>query len=158
MMLGLPILLLVSLVLMYLFRNNKANPINKSVIWLSPYRKLRPYLLAQARLESGDFESNIYNLTNNPLAMNHAYQRDQLGDPEPSGIGEAGSDGDIQVYRNDTQGFRDMFLWFKYTRFPTHVRDAADYVRNLKQRGYFEANEAEYLRGLESGIDTRGLR
>jgi len=136
--------------IMYLFVNNKANLINQLTIRLSKWRKLRKYLIAQAKLESGNFKSNIYRKTNNPLAMGHATRRKQLGDPSPSGIFEGGSGLDIQKYRNDTQGFRDMFLWYDYGNFPTSVNSAADYVRQLKKRKYFGLNESAYLKGLES--------
>jgi len=138
--------------IMYLFVNNKANLINQLTIQLSKWRKLRKYLIAQAKLESGDFGSNIYKKTNNPLAMGHATKRKQLGDPSPSGIFEGdGSSGlSIQKYRNDTQGFRDMFLWYAYGNFPTSVDSAEEYVRQLKKRNYFGLDESAYLKGLES--------
>jgi len=153
---GLPVLLLLAVVatplIMYLFVNNKANPINQLTIALSKWRKLRKYLIAQAKLESGNFKSNIYRKTNNPLAMGHAIKRKQLGDPSPSGIfeGDGGSGLNIQKYRNDTQGFRDMFLWYAYGNFPTSVTTAQEYVRELKKRKYFSLNEQDYLDGLQS--------
>lgn len=150
---GITLLLGVGILLtMYLFVNNKANLINQLTIRLSKWRNLRKYLIAQAKLESGNFNSNIYRKTNNPLAMGHATKREQLGDPSPSGIFEGdGSSGlSIQKYRNDTQGFRDMFLWYEYGNFPTSVNNAADYVRQLKKRKYFGLNEDKYLAGLEA--------
>jgi len=132
--------------ILYLFVNNKANLINQMTIQLSRWRKLRRYLIAQAKLESGNFESNIYRRENNPLGMTHARKRDQLG--RASSIIHEGNP--IQHYRNDTQGFRDMFLWYDYGNFPTRVDSAKEYVRQLKKRKYFSLNESEYLKGLES--------
>jgi len=149
---GLPIILLAGPVLMYLFLNNKDNPINRLVIWLSPYRKLSKYLIAQAKLESADFTSNIYNKTNNPLGMGKAYKRKQLGEIESSNVFERGHTNPIQKYRNDTQGFRDMFLWYDYGNFPVAVSSAYQYVRELKKRGYFGAPEDAYLAGLSSHL------
>jgi len=150
-LLGVVLLIAVTVPLaMYLFANNKANLINQSVIRLSKWRKLRKFLMAQAKLESADFTSNIYKKTNNPLAMGHATRREQLGDPNPSDVFEGGADLSIQKYRNDTQGFRDMFLWLTYVNFPTSVNNAEEYVRELKKRKYFSLNEALYLEGLEN--------
>jgi len=86
--------------------------------------------------------------------MGHARVRKQLGDPNESGIFEGdGSSGlSIQKYRNDTQGFRDMFLWYDFTKFPKSVSDATQYVRELKRRKYFGLNESEYLKGLEAWL------
>jgi len=125
------------------------------MIRLSRWKNLREYLIAQAKLESGNFDSNIYRKTNNPLAMGHATKRKQLGDPTPSGIfeGDGRSRLSIQKYRNDTQGFRDMFLWLEYGNFPTSVNSAKDYVRELKKRRYFGLNESEYLAGLNSYLN-----
>jgi len=153
--LGLPGILSAGVVAMYLWVNNKANPINQAVILISPWRNLRPYLIAQAKLESENFTSNIYRKTNNPLAMGHARVRKQLGDPNPSDVFERGSTLSIQKYRNDTQGFRDMFLWysqFKNPPFPKSVGNAAQYVRELKKRHYFGLDEALYLKGVENWL------
>jgi len=150
--LGLPGILSAGVALAYLFLNNKANPINQAVILMSKYRNLRPYLIAQAKLESENFTSNIYRKTNNPLGMGKAYKRPQLGEQSSSGVYERGHTNPIQRYRNDTQGFRDMFLWydqFKNPPFPRYVPNAAAYVRELKKRGYFGLNEALYLKGVE---------
>lgn len=154
---GLAIVLGAILPLLYLFANNKANPINQLVIALSPWRKLRPYLIAQARLESADFTSNIYRQTNNPLAMGHASRRPQLGprDKNPSNIFEKGGDLPIQIYRNDTQGFRDMFLWYKFTKFPREVINSTEYVSELKARGYFTTDEYSYREGLNFWLNAK---
>jgi len=82
--------------------------------------------------------------------MGHARIRKQLGDANPSGVFEGGSDLDIQKYRNDTQGFRDMFLWYDYGNFPTIVSSPEDYVRELKKRKYFSLSESKYLEGLKA--------
>jgi len=108
--------------------------------------------MAQAKLESADFTSNIYNKTNNPLGMGKAYKRKQLGEVSSSNVFEAGHTNPIQKYRNDTQGFRDMFLWYEYGNFPTSVPNAATYVRELKNRRYFGAPEDAYLAGLTSHL------
>lgn len=69
----------------------------------------------------------------------------QLG--ENSTFGHEGQT--MQQYRNDTQGFRDMFDWYRFTRFPKSVSGPAEYVSELKKRRYFSLNESQYLKRLE---------
>ena len=131
-----------------LFRNNKSNLINQAVILLSPWRDLRKYLIAQAKHETANFTSNIYRKTNNPLNMGHAFKRKQLGHLA-EGVFERGSTYPMQAYRNDTQGFQDMFLWYAYGNFPKSVGSAAEYVSELKKRKYFNQDEATYLAAFQ---------
>jgi len=150
--LGLPVTLSAGIAALYLWANNKAGPINQAVILLSKYRNLRKYIFAQAKLESGNFQSNIYRRTNNPMAMGKAYKRRQLGEKSNSGVFERGHSNPMQRYRNDTQGFRDLFLWFDYGRFPTSVGSIEQYVRELKKRWYFGLSEEEYLRRIKEWL------
>jgi len=144
----LPILLIGGVIALYLWMNNKANPINQAVLFLSPYRNLRKYIIAQAKLESADFTSNIYRKTNNPLGMGKAYKRKQLGELASSEVFEQGHTNPIQKYRNDTQGFRDLFLWFDYGNFPKSVGSLYEYVDELKKRRYFGAPVDAYAKGM----------
>jgi len=85
--------------------------------------------------------------------MGHARIRKQLGDPVASRVFEKGDSVlSIQKYRNDTQGFRDMFLWYDFGKFPKSVNSAEEYVRQLKKRKYFTLDEASYLAGLEKWL------
>jgi len=150
--LGLPITLLLGvLAVLYLFVNNKANPINQLVILSSKWRNLRKYLIAQARLESANFTSNLYRNNNNAMGMGHATKgraASQLG--TNSSIGHEGQT--MQKYRNDTQSFRDMFDWYRFTRFPRSVTGPEQYVAELKKRDYFSLAESVYLNRLREWL------
>ena len=140
---GLLIILLLAVLAMYLYLNNKANPINQALILLSPWRNHRKYLIAQAKLESANFTSPLYQKNNNPLGMGHATKgraASQLGEDSDYVI-EGQS---MQKYRNDTQGFRDMFDWYRYTNFPKKVSSVGEYVAELKRRGYFTLAQSQY--------------
>jgi len=87
--------------------------------------------------------------------MGHARKRKQLGDPNPSDVFEGGGLANplpIQKYRNDTQGFRDMFLWYKYGNFPKSVKSPEEYVSELKKRKYFSTSEDVYLRAMQKWL------
>lgn len=148
MKIGLLTILLAGLIilLLYLYRNNKANLLNRGVVFFSKYKSLSPFIFAQARLESGNFNSNLYRALNNAFGMGHAVKRKQLG--ERSSSRELNGKIDLQKYRNDTQSLRDLFLWMDYTKFPVRVTGADQYVRELKNRNYFESKESDYLKGL----------
>jgi len=148
---GLPIILFLVVTPLYLWNNNKSNPINQLVILLSKWRNLRRYLIAQAKLESANFTSNLYRKNNNVMGMGHATKgraASQLG--INSGIGHEGMT--MQKYRNDTQSIRDMFDWYRFTRFPSRVRDPEQYVAELKKRGYFSLSESAYLNRLREWL------
>jgi len=121
--------------------NHKANLLQRLNIWFNPYRKLAPYIIAQAKLESENFNSPVYKKNNNAFGMKTASKRKQLG--KPGSIAPDG--GTYQQYTNDIQSFKDLFLWFDYTKFPTEVKTAKDYVTNLQARGYFKSSPVAYL-------------
>lgn len=143
---GLPVILLSGLIVQILFRNNRANLINQTYLRLSKYRKLRKYIIAQAKLESANFTSSIYKRTNNTFGMQHPKKRPAVG--YESDVYEGGMTTPVQAYRNDTQSFQDLLLWMDYGRFPRSVASAAEYVAELKKRGYFTSKESDYLKGL----------
>ena len=132
------------------YLNNQDNWVNRLVIWLSKYRKLSPYIFAQARLESANFTSNIYRKNNNAFGMTHPTKRPSLGDT--SKVYESNGTIPMQAYRNDTQSFRDFILYLKYFNYPTTVSGADEYVKILKSKGYFTAPESDYLKGLKSRL------
>lgn len=66
----------------------------------------------------------------------------------PSEYSEGGMTNKLLKFRNDTQSFMDFVLWLKYTDFPKYVNSSAQYVYELKKRGYFTASESDYLKGV----------
>lgn len=82
--------------------------------------------------------------------MQHPTKRPAVG--YESKVYEGGMNTPVQAYRNDTQSIQDLLLWMDYTNFPKRVGDAADYVKELKKRGYFTTPESDYLKGLKSWL------
>lgn len=137
------LLAILSVVGLLRWKNNKANLLNRLVIFLSPYRSLSPYIIAQARLESANFRSPIYLDLNNCFGMTTPKYREHLG--EPSDRFEFGNDEPLLKFRNDTQCFRDYLLWLKFNTFPKKVENVDEFVHELKVRRYFTLPESDYL-------------
>lgn len=145
---GLTILVIILIVTTRAFTKNKANLINRLIVYLSRYRRLWPYIVAQAKVETAydnnfkvPFTSPVYRKNNNLFGMKGATKRAQLGSP-----GTPASDGGAyQKYWTDSQSIRDLFLYFDYVNFPTSVSSPEQYVRELKSRNYFTAPEDQYL-------------
>jgi flagellum-specific peptidoglycan hydrolase FlgJ len=111
---------------------------------LSKYRALIPYIEAQAKHETGNFKSVVYNSMRNLFGMKHPTHRPSVGVK-----GMAASDGgNYQKYSSDAESVHDLLLWMDYTKFPTQVKDSAEYAEQLKARGYFTAGLTEYKNAL----------
>ena len=51
-------------------------------------------------------------------------------------------------YKTGSDSVVDLLLWFDYTKFPEKVSSSEEYVRELKKRSYFGANEQAYLKAI----------
>lgn len=115
------------------------------VVMLSKYRNLLPYMIAQAKHETGNFTSNVYRTHNNLFGMKHPTIRKAVGEQ-----GNAAPDGGhYQRYASDTDSVRDLLLWFDARKFPTSVSSPDEYVNQLHQRAYFGDAIANYLKGVK---------
>ncbi len=96
-------------------------------------------IVAQAKLESGHFQSSVYNQTNNPFGMRPARVRKHLVCGQYRGYA---------VYESLSHAVEDYLLWMEFVCIPLHIADPATFVRFLESRGYFEASAYEYLRQI----------
>lgn len=118
----------------------KRNQIVKTVK-NSRYKSLLPYIEAQARHETGNFTSDLFLRSNNLFGMRNASIRNQLG--------EQGTNG-YRHYKNPNESIMDLLMYFDYVGFPTEVTGVDHYVRELKDRKYFEDSYSNYLKGLKA--------
>jgi len=133
-----------------MYRNNRAGLLNRLYLRLTKYKSLTPYILAQAKLESANFQSSIYQKINNPFGMTSPSKRPSVG--YRSDVYEKNSTVPMQGYRNDTQAIKDLLLWMDYTKFPSVVSGADEYARELKKRGYYTSSESDYAKALKSWL------
>jgi len=111
---------------------------------MSKYRALMPFILAQAKHETGNFTSNLYLKNNNLFGMKLPTRR-----PTVATKGLMSPEGNYYAaYSSDGESIRDLFLWMDYTKFPTMVKNANEYASELKQRAYFGDSLANYQNAL----------
>ena len=116
-----------------------AKPKNSIRLKLSEYRNLIPYLEAQARHESANYNSDLVKRANNLFGMKIAYQRK---------FSRSGTTGEYSKYKNYDQSIEDQILWLSAKSFPRAVNGSEQFVRQLKIRNYFGAPESEYLAAI----------
>lgn len=109
----------------------------REVIDQSRYKKLLPYIIAQAKAETGNFTSTLYNGFHNLFGMKNAVIRPQLGVSIPSS--------EFRRFSSDDESIRDFVLYLDFVGFPSDVANLNEYVRELKNRSYFEEPFTYYL-------------
>ena len=96
------------------------------------------YIVAQAKHESNNFESDLYDRAKNAFGMRKASKRKQTikGTTTNSYV----------TYHNVVQSTVDRIYWDQYNNIlPSKKYDLITYVYMLKQKRYFEADKALYL-------------
>lgn len=105
-----------------------------------------PYIVAQAKLESGNFTSRVFKLNNNYFGMKMPKVRPTTAS-SPGLLSPEGNN--YAYYNSESDSVADLLLWMDYTKFPTRVANAMDYTRELKSRKYFGASEIVYAKNIE---------
>lgn len=106
----------------------------------SRYEALAPYIIAQSRHETDNYNSNVFKRANNLFGMKKPRMRattakDQFGE--------------YAAYMNPNDSVQDLIYWFNNSRFPFTVGSLGNYVRALHQRKYFEDTFDNYYNGLK---------
>lgn len=120
----------------------------KSILLFSKYRNLFPYIVAQAKHETGNFLSNVFLQNKNYFGMKLARVRPTVA--INGGLNAPKNEGTTPYanYKTESDSVVDLLLWFDYTKFPEKVSSSEEYVRELKKRSYFSANEQAYLKAI----------
>lgn len=118
---------------------------SRVVILFSKYRALMPYIIAQAKLESGNFSSKVFKTDNNYFGMKLPVKRPTVA----AGPGLLSPEGNHYAhYNSESDSVTDLLLWMEYTKFPTVVYNSEVYVSELKSRNYFGSSETSYLKNI----------
>ena len=125
-----------------LFDNlTKATPATSLWLLFSKYRRYAGWIEAQARHESNNYQSDVFIRSNNPFGMKNAYKRKQLGKQV---------EGDpYRHYESIGEAIRDYLLYLDFVNFPRNITTIDSFAMALKDRGYFEDNETNYINGLK---------
>jgi len=140
-------LLIALLSLALAFRSRNPYALIKS----TKYKNLYPYIIAQAKHESGNFTSRVYRENNNPFGFKEARGRVQVGKrgleaPERT---KEGLKTYYWHYPSEKEAVKDLLTYFDKVGFPEAVNDVTEYASELKARGYFTAPISEYINGLK---------
>lgn len=148
------LLFLISGLLIALLKIVKMKPVKYSIVLpdqssisvavKSKYYKLAPYISAMARHETGNFKSRLFREGNNMFGMKKAYQRKQVG----AQWFAASDGGHYMKYESPAQSLEDLLLWMDARRFPQEVKDARQFVEELKKRNYFGDTVENYFKGV----------
>jgi uncharacterized FlgJ-related protein len=110
-------------------------------------------IVAQARFESADYTSNVFKRNNNTSGVKFIGQKNATqGTLSPEGnyyakyntIQDSLNDKIVRLYNIRMRGVTPEQL--------KNAKDAAEFARLLKQRGYYGSSEAEYAAGLKSKL------
>jgi uncharacterized FlgJ-related protein len=110
-------------------------------------------IVAQARFESADYTSNVFKKNNNTSGVKFIGQKNAVqGTLSPEGnyyakyntIQDSLNDKIVRLYNIRMRGVTPEQL--------KNAKDAAEFARLLKQRGYYGSSEAEYAAGLKSKL------
>src|ERR1041385_5438982 len=119
--------LLISLALS-LRTKSKFSPLGVLYILFSPHWRLLRYIIAQAKVESANFTSNVYLTDNNMFGMKqNSRPYDTPGLVAPDG-------GRYAHYKNDFDSIRDFVAYLAQTNFPTTVPGVEQYALEMKTR------------------------
>lgn len=146
---GAKLLLIIGLLILLLVTGQIVIPMglkSRVVILFSKYRALMPYIIAQAKLESGNFTSRVFKTDNNYFGMKLPVKRPTVA----AGPGLMSPEGNNYAhYNSESDSVTDLLLWMEYTKFPVSVDSPEQYTRELKSRNYFGASEVVYLKNIK---------
>jgi len=142
----LSLLALLCLVVLYFWRKPQ-----------SPEERIRKYLknqnlskeqtdliVAQSKVESGNYKSEVYKRNNNAFGMRLAVVR------PTTHIGDLDKDG-YANYLSLEDSVQDLLLWFEYLKLSIPDK-SYNYAALLKSKGYYEASQVDYYNALNSWL------
>ena len=109
------------------------------IISKSKYKDYLPYILAQSKLETGNFTSRLALDEKNLFGMGVPSKRKSLR------IGEylAPNGERFSVYKNWSDSVNDYLLYLEEFNFPTNLNTCRQFATALKKQGY--ATDPDYI-------------
>lgn len=142
-------LLVVFAIFLFWKRRGKNQPMDRifpiDQNWMGNRRlSLLPYIEAQARHETGNYNSRLARDQKNLFGMKKPTNRAFVGSKDSQNV--------YMSYDSYRQSVEDLLLWMQSTNFPTTVSGSAQYVNELKKRRYFEDNIQTYTKGINQAL------
>lgn len=123
-----------------------------SAISSGRYSAYKRYILAVAKLETGNFTSRLFNQYNNAFGMNCVQKRDTT----QTGCTATIFDGKMSkgIYSSPESSARDFLLWLAYNNAPdmfdsNQFRTIEDFNDFLYSKGFYGVSKETYLTGLK---------
>ena len=110
-------------------------------------------IVAIAKHESGNFNSGLTRRSNNLFGMTWP----QLRPSTATGHIIAIDHGNVRrfcTYSSLSSSVNDMVLYLKHWGYPLNLNTPEEMVHVMKKKGYFEASEKSYLRGVKKHLST----
>jgi len=111
----------------------------------SKYANLLPYIIAQAKHETGGYTSINFMDRNNLFGMKRPEIRPNKYPSDQNT--------NYLIFPDLSHSIKDLINYFDFVGFPTKVGGTSDYVAQLKRRKYFTAPENEYLNGVNTWMN-----
>jgi len=102
--------------------------------------ELSKMIIAQAAFETGNFTSNIYKKNNNLFGMKLPEKRVTTATGEKYGHA---------IYDTVFSSIQDYKYYYQEFGLPVGFNTIRDFVEELKEKGYFEAETEHYIKGVE---------
>lgn len=137
--------LIIALLVAILRKKSRMGLKARGFILLTKYRALLPYIIAQAKHETGNYKSRLYLDSNNLFGMKMPERRPTIatkGFLSPEGNNYA-------QYKSDFESLQDLLLWMDFVKFPVRVQSPDEYAKSLKAKSYFGDTVENYTNGLK---------
>lgn len=125
-------------------------PIEKRIDFVLQKAGIQPFnrrlIIAQAKLESGNFKNKLTRKHNNIFAMRHPSRRPttSLGP-----LATAEKRKGYASYASIEDATRDFLMYLEYVKLQPKYKSTYAYVSDLKRKRYFESNLDHYVKGIK---------
>jgi len=113
----------------------------KALVKKSRFNSLEPYILAQIKVETGNYKSRLFKEAKNLFGMRCAKIREQK---------RLACFNEYAVFARYEDSVNDYLYWLEYSDFPEKVTGVSMFVYELKKRKYFEDSYDNYLRLMKT--------
>ena len=110
-------------------------------VFFGKYKRYAPWIEAQAKHETGNFQSALFKKYHNAFGMKVPTKRDTVN-VGSTPLGEFRT-GPYLAYKNLSQSVRDYIKWLDYHKTPTNIETPRSYFEYLQDKGY--AEDSSYI-------------
>lgn len=110
--------------------------------------RMQRNILAQSKLESGDYTNRLARNHNNVFSMRHPGKRPTLS---LGPYARAEKKNGYASFHSVDSSVVDFMMYMRYCHIPDTTVEG--YVKILKRKGYFQDNEMKYLEGMKEWLE-----